>query len=63
MKKTGYTLAEILIAIAVVGVIAGLLLPMVGKINSLNASVSTAISIYEVIRQKNKSSTNWLKSF
>lgn len=32
MKKTGYTLAEILIAIAVVGVIAGLLLPMVGKI-------------------------------
>ena len=32
-------------------------IPMVGKINSLNASVSTAISIYEVIRQKNKSST------
>lgn len=33
-------------------------IPMVGKINSLNASVSTAISIYEVIRQKSKSSTN-----
>lgn len=29
-------------------------IPMTGKINSLNASVSTAISIYEVIRQKNK---------
>lgn len=28
-------------------------IPMTGKINSLNASVSTAISIYEVIRQKN----------
>ncbi len=33
-------------------------IPMTGKINSLNASVSTAISIYEVIRQKNKNSTN-----
>lgn len=29
-------------------------IPMTGKINSLNASVSAAISIYEVIRQKNK---------
>lgn len=29
-------------------------IPMTGKINSLNASVSTAISIYEVVRQKNK---------
>ncbi len=29
-------------------------IPMTGKINSLNASVSSAISIYEVIRQKNK---------
>ncbi len=29
-------------------------IPMTGKINSLNASVSTAISVYEVIRQKNK---------
>lgn len=29
-------------------------IPMYGKINSLNASVSTAISIYEVVRQKNK---------
>lgn len=29
-------------------------IPMKGKINSLNASVSTAISIYEVIRQKNQ---------
>lgn len=29
-------------------------IPMAGNINSLNASVSTAISIYEVIRQKNK---------
>ena len=29
-------------------------IPMTGNINSLNASVSTAISIYEVIRQKNK---------
>lgn len=29
-------------------------IPMTGKINSLNASVSTAISIYEVIRQKAK---------
>lgn len=28
-------------------------IPMTGQINSLNASVSTAISIYEVIRQKN----------
>lgn len=28
-------------------------IPMTGKINSLNASVSTAISIYEVVRQKN----------
>ena len=28
-------------------------IPMVGKINSLNASVSAAISIYEVVRQKN----------
>jgi 23S rRNA (guanosine2251-2'-O)-methyltransferase len=28
-------------------------IPMVGNINSLNASVSTAISIYEVVRQKN----------
>lgn len=28
-------------------------IPMTGKINSLNASVSAAISIYEVIRQKN----------
>lgn len=27
-------------------------IPMVGKINSLNASVSAAISIYEVLRQK-----------
>ncbi len=27
-------------------------IPMSGKINSLNASVSTAISIYEVVRQK-----------
>lgn len=30
-------------------------IPMTGNINSLNASVSTAISIYEVVRQKNKS--------
>lgn len=30
-------------------------IPMTGKINSLNASVSSAISIYEVVRQKNKS--------
>ena len=29
-------------------------IPMTGKINSLNASVSTAISIYEVVRQKSK---------
>lgn len=29
-------------------------IPMSGKINSLNASVSTAISIYEVLRQKKK---------
>lgn len=29
-------------------------IPMSGKINSLNASVSAAISIYEVVRQKNK---------
>lgn len=29
-------------------------IPMVGKINSLNASVSAAISIYETIRQKNQ---------
>lgn len=29
-------------------------IPMTGKINSLNASVSAAISIYEVVRQKNK---------
>lgn len=28
-------------------------IPMTGKINSLNASVSAAISIYEVVRQKN----------
>lgn len=28
-------------------------IPMTGKINSLNASVSAAISIYEVLRQKN----------
>jgi len=27
-------------------------IPMTGNINSLNASVSTAISIYEVVRQK-----------
>lgn len=30
-------------------------IPMTGNINSLNASVSSAISIYEVIRQKNLS--------
>ncbi len=30
-------------------------IPMSGKINSLNASVSAAISIYEIIRQKNNS--------
>ncbi|MDD3304049.1 MAG: 23S rRNA (guanosine(2251)-2'-O)-methyltransferase RlmB [Clostridia bacterium] len=30
-------------------------IPMTGKINSLNASVSTAISIYEIVRQKNSS--------
>ncbi len=29
-------------------------IPMSGKINSLNASVSLAISVYEVVRQKNK---------
>lgn len=29
-------------------------IPMVGNINSLNASVSSAISMYEIIRQKNK---------
>ena len=29
-------------------------IPMTGKINSLNASVSAAICMYEVIRQKNK---------
>lgn len=29
-------------------------IPMTGNINSLNASVSTAISIYEIVRQKNK---------
>lgn len=28
-------------------------IPMTGKINSLNASVSAAISIYEIVRQKN----------
>ncbi len=28
-------------------------IPMTGKINSLNASVSAAISVYEVVRQKN----------
>ena len=28
-------------------------IPMTGKINSLNASVSAAIKIYEVVRQKN----------
>lgn len=28
-------------------------IPMTGHINSLNASVSTAISLYEVVRQKN----------
>lgn len=28
-------------------------IPMTGKINSLNASVSVAITIYEVVRQKN----------
>lgn len=30
-------------------------IPMTGNINSLNASVSSAISIYEVVRQKNLS--------
>lgn len=29
-------------------------IPMTGKINSLNASVSTAMCIYEVMKQKNK---------
>lgn len=28
-------------------------IPMVGKINSLNASVSTAVTLYEILRQKN----------
>lgn len=31
-------------------------IPMTGHINSLNASVSTAISLYEVVRQKNTKS-------
>jgi len=31
-------------------------IPMTGKINSLNASVSAAISMYEIVRQKNKKS-------
>ena len=54
MKKTGYTLAEILIAIAVVGVIAGLLLPMVGKIRpDMNKMVflQTYDSIVQVTRK------------
>ena len=54
MKKTGYTLAEILIAIAVVGVIAGLLLPMVGKIKpDMNKMVflQTYDSIVQVTRK------------
>ena len=29
-------------------------IPMVGKINSLNASVSVAITVYEVLKQKLK---------
>ena len=29
-------------------------IPMVGKINSLNASVAAGIAIYEVFRQRNK---------
>ena len=29
-------------------------IPMIGKIESLNASVSAAISMYEIVRQKNK---------
>ena len=29
-------------------------IPMVGKINSLNASVAAGIMIYEVVRQRNK---------
>ena len=29
-------------------------IPMYGKVNSLNASVSAGIMIYEVLRQKNK---------
>ncbi len=33
-------------------------IPMSGKINSLNASVSLAISVYEVVRQKNKKENN-----
>ncbi|MEG0872986.1 MAG: 23S rRNA (guanosine(2251)-2'-O)-methyltransferase RlmB [Clostridia bacterium] len=33
-------------------------IPMSGQINSLNASVSAAISIYEVVRQKAKSGKN-----
>ena len=28
-------------------------IPMTGKIESLNASVSAAISMYEIVRQKN----------
>ena len=31
MKRFGYTLAEVLIAIAIVGIVAGLLLPLANK--------------------------------
>ena len=29
-------------------------IPMFGKVNSLNASVSTGIAVYEVLRQRRK---------
>lgn len=48
MKKLGYTLAEILIAVAIVGVVAGLLLPLMGK-SKPDANKIQFLKVYDSI--------------
>ena len=50
MKKSGYTLAEILIALTIAGIVAGLVLPMAGKIRP-NANKMAFLHTYDSIVQ------------
>ena len=50
MQKFGYTLAETLIALGIVGVLAALMLPMINKIKPDTTNISY-LKVYDVINE------------